>query len=110
MSNHQPQITENQDKEPKASLQLHKSKAILAMQAASRRLQLRCCVVREKRIFGQGIREIANRHEIGLNDVLDLLEEQSADDVRQAHLRGYRDGQIAAKFAPLPLVRDRRVA
>ena len=91
-------------------LQLHKSKALLAAHAASARIQLRRCVVREKRLFCQGIQEIAKRHDIGYNDVLDLLEEQAVDDALRAHARGFKEGQIAAKFAPLPLIRDRRVA
>lgn len=81
--------------------QVSKSKGIIAAHAVLERNRLRSAVVRDKRVFSRGLQEIAKRHGLGYNEVVDLLEEQSAADVQQARERGFRDGQIAARLGPL---------
>lgn len=84
------------------NLQVINGGRFTAAHAALQRARLRERVVREKRVFSHGLQEIAKRHGIGYNDVVDLLEEQSAADVQQARALGFKEGRIAARFAPLP--------
>jgi len=82
-------------------VQATKNKGIIAAQAALLRAR-----VREQVIFdrhrNERIQAISRRHGIGLNDVLEMVEEDAAARVRRAYEQGFRDGGIAARFSPLP--------
>ncbi len=82
-------------------LQATKNKGIIAAQAALMRSKVREAVIFDRH-RSERIQAISRRHGIGLNDVLELVEEDAAARVRRAYEQGFRDGGIAARFSPLP--------
>jgi hypothetical protein len=81
------------------ALQVIDGGRLKAAHAELQRIRLRERVVREKRVFSHKLQEIAKRHGIGYNDVVELLEEQAAADVQAARSLGFQEGLIAARFA-----------
>jgi len=92
------------------SLELIEGGRLKEANTALYRLRLRERVVREKRILSHRLHEIARRHGIGHNEVVDLLEEQAAADAQTAYAKGFKQGMIAARFSPLPPAGARRAA
>lgn len=66
--------------------------------------------VRRDRLRGERLQSIAKRHGLGYNQVLDLVEEAAANQLRKAQETAFCEGMIAARFHPLPPCETHRKA
>lgn len=58
--------------------------------------------VRHSRLRGDRLQTIAKRLGVGYNEVLEMVEEDAANQLRKARENAFREGMIAARFHPLP--------